>query len=270
MLFRSTSGSMVKINKRALEALPVVLPPLADQRRIAQILTTWDSAVTTLARLIKAKRLAHRDWIERLTAPPDGSSRQWREYEFGELFTIPKREAVADIAKERLVTVRLHCNGVVANDTVVPKATLNGRQYFRRYAGELLVGRQNLHNGGFGIVPDNLDGRIASSAITSLVPSVPHLVDLNFVMFAMSRPHWLNWVGRHADGTGQKELSEGQLLRLRISLPSIERQRAAAQLLGAQVHEIRLLEELLAALGRQRAGIAVNLLGPARVWRTAS
>lgn len=265
-----TSGSMVKINKRALETLPVLLPPLPEQKRIAQALATWDRAVATLACLVQAKRLAHRYWIEKLTAPSEHFGRQWHEYTLGELFAVPRRESVSDISTERLVTVRLHCNGVVANDTVVPKSTPNGRQYFRRHTGELLVGRQNLHNGGFGVMPKHLDGRIASSAITSLVPSAPDFVDLGFVVFAMSRPRWLHWVGRNADGTGQKELSERQLLRLRISLPPIEYQQSATRLLKAQAREIELLEALRAALRRQRTGIESALFAQPDASRAAS
>lgn len=43
-----TSASMVKINKRILEKLPVVLPPLPEQRQIASILTTSDEKLKVM------------------------------------------------------------------------------------------------------------------------------------------------------------------------------------------------------------------------------
>jgi len=42
--------------------IPAVFPPLPEQRRIAAVLDTWDAAILTTDRLVKAKR-ARFDWI---------------------------------------------------------------------------------------------------------------------------------------------------------------------------------------------------------------
>ena len=47
-----SSGSMVKINKGILENAPISLPPLPEQKKIAQILSTWDQAITATERLL--------------------------------------------------------------------------------------------------------------------------------------------------------------------------------------------------------------------------
>ena len=47
-----TSGSMVKINRRVVERLETPLPPLPEQRRIAEILDTLDAAIRKTAEVI--------------------------------------------------------------------------------------------------------------------------------------------------------------------------------------------------------------------------
>lgn len=47
-----SSSSMVKINKGILEKTPILLPPLSEQKKIAQILSTWDSAISVTKKLL--------------------------------------------------------------------------------------------------------------------------------------------------------------------------------------------------------------------------
>ena len=43
---------MVKINKGILEKTPIVAPPIKEQKKIAQILSTWDKAITVTEKLL--------------------------------------------------------------------------------------------------------------------------------------------------------------------------------------------------------------------------
>lgn len=47
-----SSSSMVKINKAVVENTPLLLPPFPEQKKIAQILSTWDKAITTTEQLL--------------------------------------------------------------------------------------------------------------------------------------------------------------------------------------------------------------------------
>ncbi|KTD52247.1 EcoKI restriction-modification system protein HsdS [Legionella quinlivanii] len=47
-----SSNTMVKINKSIVEKVPLLLPPLNEQKKIAQILSTWDKAITTTEKLL--------------------------------------------------------------------------------------------------------------------------------------------------------------------------------------------------------------------------
>lgn len=51
--FLSRQGAgRFKLNKATLEKLPMLVPPIQEQRKIAKILSTWDKAISTTERLI--------------------------------------------------------------------------------------------------------------------------------------------------------------------------------------------------------------------------
>lgn len=51
--FLSRQGAgRFKLNKATLEKLPMLVPPIPEQRKIAKILSTWDKAISTTERLI--------------------------------------------------------------------------------------------------------------------------------------------------------------------------------------------------------------------------
>jgi len=54
-----TSSSMVKITSKALKDLRFSMPTLPEQRRIAEVLGTWDEAIEKLERLIQKQKLVN-------------------------------------------------------------------------------------------------------------------------------------------------------------------------------------------------------------------
>ena len=51
--FLSRQGAgRYKLNKASLEKMPLLIPPLPEQKKIAQILSTWDKAITTTEQLL--------------------------------------------------------------------------------------------------------------------------------------------------------------------------------------------------------------------------
>lgn len=83
-----TSGSMVKINKTTVEKIPVLLPPLAEQKAIAEVLSVWDRAISNTERLIQAKEKRFKGLLQTLINPADQSG--WGKARLGEIAKIKK------------------------------------------------------------------------------------------------------------------------------------------------------------------------------------
>lgn len=249
-------GTVPVINGKNLKRELVRLPPLGTQKRTAELLSSWDRATQTTGQLIAAKERRYSHELSRLFS--EGGTTP-RKCPLGDISYVPQKLPAAPKADDVYVLVRLYCKGIEKNERQKKAPTKNGRPLFRRNAGELLVGRQNIHNGGFGVVPQGLDGSLASNAITSL-SFHPDKACTEYVFFYLSRPSYYKKLERVMGGTGQKEISESQLLAISIPLPDIRTQTAIARYLNALREEIDLLGQSVTALKTQKRGLMQKLL----------
>ena len=91
----ATGISVLGISKTNLSNLYIPLPPLKEQKKIAEILTTWDEAITKQTELLRAKELLKIALMQKLLSGEvrfDGFSDKWEEVRLGEICDIKKGE----------------------------------------------------------------------------------------------------------------------------------------------------------------------------------
>ena len=236
----------------------IPVPPLPEQKAIADLLSTWDEAIEKTERLIQAKGNRFKWLLQELISEPQKST-EWKMVKLGEVCKIASKEKLRSVNDHFLLTVKLHCLGIERNDRIAPKLTERGRPYFQHKSGDFLIGRQNFHNGGFGIVPRELDGGITSNAISCLIMNESKL-SKDFLWFQFENPNYHKKIGHIMDGTGQKELSDKQILKLKIRLPRRETQNDIAQTLSSARLEINLLKQLADKYKTQKRGLMQKML----------
>ena len=182
----------------------------------------------------------------------------WINVKVSDVLKIPQQKKEENPQNIELLTVQLHARGIKKSGKF-PKPTQNGRPYFKRFKNEILIGRQNFHNGGIGKVLLKHDGLVASNAISSLVTKNKKEVDFFIHLF-----QWKNFyknVENYIGGTGQKEISEKQLLEVPIKIPSIEKERVKiAQILTSVDRVIELTEKEIDKLKDLKKGMMQELL----------
>lgn len=249
-----------KLNKRALEQLPVLIPPRPEQKKIAKILSTWDEAIVTTEQLLAISQEQKKALMQQLLTGKKrfpGFKGEWKEKKLGEIISEIKRKRVINPDNHELLTVKLHLNGVVRSGKK-PNSTEGGRPYYHRYEGELIIGRQNLHNGGIAIVGKDTSGCIASNAISSFDTIADN--DLKFMLYRMSIPSFLFKVDNLTGGTGQKEVSTKALLGITIPIPSFTEQKTIAVALNTADTEITTLQQKLDRLKQEKKALMQQLL----------
>jgi type I restriction enzyme S subunit len=124
--------------------LQVQLPPLPEQREIAQILTAWDEAIALVERRLAAARARKRGLAQRLLTGQvrfAGFTEPWREVKLGELGRVIRgvshkpealRSSDGDDAVRLLRANNLVTDGLVFTDTqIVPRARASANQVLR-------------------------------------------------------------------------------------------------------------------------------------------
>jgi type I restriction enzyme S subunit len=94
-LATGTSGSMKNIGKDQLLALSVPVPPLAEQHRIAKILSTWDQAIATTAQLVVNSQRQMEALLQQLLINP-AARREWTMVPINEISERIQRRANED------------------------------------------------------------------------------------------------------------------------------------------------------------------------------
>jgi len=95
MIRRGQGAIRSNIGQADLATVPILLPPLPEQRKIAEILSTWDAAIAAQERLIANAHAQKKALMQTLLPigahPPkkrlSGFSGEWREHELGEIAT---------------------------------------------------------------------------------------------------------------------------------------------------------------------------------------
>lgn len=85
----SMRTGMPKINREDLDGIPIVVPPLIEQRRITKILSTWDQAIATAEGLLANSQRFTRDLMASMLSGHrrfPGFSDKWRYLYFDAVF----------------------------------------------------------------------------------------------------------------------------------------------------------------------------------------
>ena len=253
---RAAGSSVRNLKIELVNEVEVYLPPLPEQKAIADILQAWDTAIEKTEALIAAKEKQF-SWLKKQLF--DGGFKSYSG-KLADYASIPRQTKITSINGLRLLTVKLHCNGIKANERDVQIFLSDkGRPYYQRKSGDFLIGRQNFHNGGFGIVPEELDGFIASNAITTLELDNSKL-DTQYLFFFFSRKDYYLRISHIMDGTGQKELSDKQIMKLPVSIPNLEKQQKVVHILNTANSEIDALKTLADRYRTQKRGLMQKLL----------
>ena len=224
----------------------VKIPKYDEQKKIGILLKNLDAKIEILDNKLQMcqnfkKYLMQQIFTQKLRFDFKDT---WDKVLLKDVAFIPKKTKLTNIEGLKLLTVKLHTKGIEINDRIKPKLTKRGRPYYIRRSGELLIGRQNFHNGGMGIVPKSLDGGICSNAISSF-NVFEDKIDVNYLYYFLARPEYYIKSERLIGGTGQKEFSEKELLKLKIDLPSLEEQNKIVDFLSNIDHKIEISENQL-------------------------
>ncbi|MCU5052769.1 restriction endonuclease subunit S [Bacillus cereus] len=256
----SVRTGLPKVNREDLGGYELILPPKKEQRKIALILNTWDKAIDLKEKLIEQKKMQKKGLTQKLLTGEvrlPGFSDKWEKVEFGDVLKFIRKDPIKNPQEYNLLTVKLHLKGIERTDKK-PNVTTKGRPYYLREPNELLIGRQNFHNGGIGIVPGNMKNYVASNAISSLEAIKGNL---KFYYYYLSNTNFYRRIGHIIGGTGQKEISESTMKKLKLLIPVNESEQAAIEkVLEIVDKEINLLEEELIQLKQQKKGLMQLLL----------
>ena len=242
-----TSKSMVKITKGSLEKLHILLPPISEQKIIADTLSTWDKAIEKLSQLIEEKREQKKGLMQQLLTGKQRLSgfeeSEWKETKLGKLL------------KYEQPTKYLVKTKAYNDDYKIPVLTAN-KSFILGYTDET----EGIYNHLPAIIFDDFTTankfvdfqfKVKSSAIKILTPTSEN-VSLYFLYSLMQLIHF--------PLTDHQRYWISEYQHLKLHLPEYEEQNRIAAILSAADKEINQLEQKLEFYKEQKKGLMQQLL----------
>lgn len=233
----------------------ILIPPLPEQKAIADLLSTWDSAIEKTERLIAAKEKRFQWLLDELISKPSREGK-WKEVQLKDVLTEGSKTPVSDTSSFSKITIKLRKKGLEFSAN--SREMADARPFYVRNKGEIIIGKQNFFNGSIAIISDEFDGCICSNAIMSF--GVKHDYSKEFLFESISTSEFLKRREMLANGTGQKELSEKEFLNFQVAMPSLNEQIKIAEALGFAQKEIEVLKTLAVNYKEQKRGLMQKLL----------
>ncbi len=241
----------------------VFIPKFEEQEKIAEFLKKVDEWFGNLKKQKENLEKYKKGMMQKIFAQKikfrDENGKdfsEWKNEKLAEVIYEVKKEKEENPQKLQLLTVKLHNNGITASGKF-PSVTEKGRPYYKRYIGELLIGRQNFHNGGFGLVYEETNGLIASNAISSFLFN--EYIHPKFIYYLISRESFYKRIANLIGGTGQKEISCNEIMKIKIQLPEFEEQQKITEFLTSIDKLIDLKQEQIAKAEEWKKGLIQGL-----------
>lgn len=260
----SLRTGMPKINRNDLHRLWMILPPLPEQEKIAEVLSTWDAAIEQTRKLIDAKRRRKKALMQQLLTGKlrlPGFDRSWNEHKLGELFSERKETGHEDLPLLAVTGSR----GIIPAEEVDRKdsSSSDKSRYKRICPGDIGYNTMRMWQGVSAL--SQFEG-IVSPAYTICVPN--ECMDASFVsyFFKFQPTVYLFW--RYSQGmvSDTLNLKYHNFAEISVKVPEKTEQRAIAKVLETADKEINLLGSELAAFEKQKRGLMQKLLtGEVRV-----
>ena len=252
-------GVFTNLTTEIVKEFEIPAPPLKEQRRIAEILGSWDKAIELVERLIEEKQQLKRAWAQRLLVSKHriGTGRQdskWMTLSAEQIFTVRSERKHGD----KPVLSVTQDQGVVIRDSLDRRIAMtesdpNNFKLVRK--GDFVISLRSFQG---GLECSEIEG-IVSPAYHVIYPKIPISQSYFRHLF---KSYW--FIGHLATAVigirDGKQISFQDFEFMELPFPPIEEQERIGRFMDTLNVEQSLFNEQLKALTEQKRGLMQRLL----------
>jgi len=261
----STRG---KLNQKDMKNIKIPLPPLPEQKKIAEILSTVDKAIEKVDEAIAKTERLKKGLMQELLTKGIGHT----EFKDTEIGRIPKEWEVVrlgDVCNQRNEVVKPSSNGkykfvglehVDSGETRLHKYELDvgiKSSKFRFYAGDILYGKLRPYLDKAVLV--DFDG-ICSTDLLVLTPKDEKKVLAEFLIYVIHSHNFIQYAIATTSGTNHPRTSWKAISKFTFGLPPFTEQQKIAEILSTVDKKLELERKRKEKLERIKKGLMNDLL----------
>jgi len=261
----ASGSTFLEISKKSIDSFLVDLPPLPEQKKIAEILSTWDEAIEFNEKLLDTEKQQKRVYVSYI----------YTKRHVTDIENVKKFEKLG----KHLVEKTERNKDELINDVLSVSNTrgfvLQSAQFEREIASKDKKNYKVVRKDQFAYNPS----RVNVGSIDQLSERDSGIISPMYVVFQckdsikgrylyhfLKSDYFLRLIPRFTQGSVRDSLSFDGLCEMKIHIPSIEKQTKYSQLLDSLDIKIKLIERNIEYLKTQKQGLMQRLLtGKVRV-----
>ena len=280
VLEKCTGSNYPAINSSDLSDILIILPPLKEQEKIAEILTTWDKAITKQTELLRAKELQKKALMQKLLSGEvrfNGFNDVWQEIRLDKLVFFQEGPGVRNTQYRKsgvkLLNVGNLNNNILnlsSTETYISEEEAYGvYKHFLVDEGDLLISCSGINSESFKkkiafVKKEHLP--LCMNTSTMRFKNLKNKLLLEYLYFFFQTLFFEKQVFGVLTGSAQFNFGPTHIKWFKIKLPSLPEQQKIAEVLSLADDEINLLKTELEELNLQKKALMQKLLtGQVRV-----
>lgn len=248
------------------KAVPILLPPLDEQKKIADILSLWDKVIQQTKDLIAYKETQKKGLMQNLLTGKKrlhGFNEKWKTYtlkEVGQIITgkTPNTNKEEYYGKDILFITPTDINNKYTTKT--ERSLTNIGVKYSKFIPKNSVLVTCIASIGKNTI--NQEDCTINQQINAIIPNDSNYYEYLYYHLTFNTPYILTFAGKSATAIINKSTFE----EIDITIPPLDEQKAIADILSKADEEINLLNKQLDLYMEQKKGLMQNLLtGKVRV-----
>lgn len=262
------TSSIPQINNKHIIPYKIAVPPLAEQRKIAEVLGVWDEAIEKQARLIEKLALRKRALMQRLLSAKlrlPGFSEPWQKVKLGEICERVTRKNIED--NQNVMTISAQ-RGFVAQTDFFNKSVASEtlESYYLVFKDEFCYNKSYSNGYPMGAIKrlSEADKAVVTSLYICFNVKPETNTNIDYLSYYFDNGGLNRGLTKIANEGGRAHgllnVTPKDFFGLSFEIPSLKEQTAIAEVLIAADREIELAKEKLERLRRQKRGLMQQLL----------
>ena len=261
-----------RLDTESIKAFPTNLPPHPEQQKIAQILSTWDKAITTTEQLLANSQQQKKALMQQLLTGKKrlpGFSGEWTDHHLTDIAKVlvspvDKKTVPDEIPVLLCNYTDVYYNSKITRNMPFMEATAKQSEIdrFTLKEGDVVITKDSETPGDIAVptyVAEDLGGVVCGYHLAIVRPK-SKLADGAFLNYLFSTPQTRYYFFTLATGATRFGLSIGGINKAHFRLPPIDEQRAISSVLSTQDSEIDLLQETIKGLKTEKQALMQQLL----------
>ncbi|AMV12893.1 EcoKI restriction-modification system protein HsdS [Legionella pneumophila] len=243
------AGAKAGLNLPTIKSIPVLLPPLPEQKKIAQILSTWDKAITTTEILLANSEQQKKALMQQLLTGKrrfSNSKEEWKRIKLKQCIRLlggnafkSERFVSFGVPIIRISNIKKDFSVDIENCVYYSEDKIYDK--FKVFNGDILIAMSGATTGKVGRYYGNsfcyLNQRVGKFEIN------PQIINPDFLFQLLKLPYVQNEIVIDAVGGAQPNISNRDIEKIKIHLPSLDEQQKIASVLSCIDYTITTLQK---------------------------